>query len=118
MTYQPQISSAGLVDVALLCLATAFGAAIGAFAAVWAGAAFIRWHASSMLERAFQREVASSAAKETIMRKTVERLRKQRNDLLDACSDARSALLETQLEARAREAQIRRQAANSGFGSL
>lgn len=107
-----------IADVAAFSAALWFGTALGAFGAVWLAIGHIRWRAIRFLERALQREVASSAARETSDRATIDRLRKQRNDLLSACTDARSALLEAQLEARAREEQIRRQVANSGFGEL
>lgn len=110
--------SLNLTELATIAASLWLGTALGALGAVWAGFSYIRGASIRVLERALQREVASSAARETMARTTIDRLRKQRNDLLSACSDARSALLEVQLEARAREEQIRRQAANSGFGAL
>ena len=110
--------SEATLDLVVLSSAAWLGTAVGAFVAVWTTAGYMRGHTIRLLERLLQREVAAGAAKETVMQKTVDRLRRQRNELLSACADARSALLETQLEARAREEQIRRQALNSGFGAL
>jgi len=70
------------------------------------------------LQRMLQREVAQAAANETASRATIARLRAQRDALLRAAADARSALIEVQAEARAREEQIRRAAIDSGFGRL
>lgn len=112
------VVSVNLADLAAVSISIWFGTTLGAFGAVWTAAVHMRGHAARVLERALQREVATGAARDALASATIARLRKQRNELLSACTDARSALLEVQLEARAREEQIRRQAANSGFGAL
>lgn len=106
------------LSFAIFVIVVWLGAAISSFAAACAAVWHLRGQAIHSLERALQREISMSAANESHARATINRLRSQRNELLAACADARSALLEVQLEARAREERIRKQAKNSDFGPL
>lgn len=98
--------------------ATVCGVAIGVWLFLGTVDAFVEKRASGKLDRELRREQTQSAINDAHAKATVERLRAQRNMLLKAADDARSALLEVQLEARAREEQIRRQVRDSGFGAL
>lgn len=111
-------SPLSLLDLFAVLLAVWLAVAVGSFLATWLAESHTLRRAVRNLERALQREVSTGAASELTAKATISRLRHQRNELLEACAGARSALLEVQLEARAREAQIRRMASDSEFGRL
>jgi hypothetical protein len=107
-----------LLAHAMTAVASVVGIGVGVFAALWAGVrAEMRMSMDSMA-RAMQREITRAEINDSTAKGTIARLRRQRDELLRAISDARSALIEVQAEARAREDQIRRQAMDSTFGGL
>jgi len=107
-----------LFELVLTAVATAIGIGLVGGLVRWTRVSDELQELVDRSHRVLQREIATAAANEALARGTITRLRRQRDELLKLTSDARSALIEVQAEARAREEQIRRQAMDSGFGSF
>ena len=103
-------------ELVLTAIAAALGIGLAGGLVRWSGVSADLQELVDRSHRVMQRELAQAAANEAVAKGTIARLRNQRDELLRLASQARSALVEVQAEARAREEQIRRQAMDSGFG--
>lgn len=101
-----------------LVMAAAFGTLAGAFFAAWLWLDIEARHKYQTAKRALHREVTAHEIDNNAAKQTLARVRAHRSELLTLLELARQEAAERRAEALAREEQIRRQVADSGFGRL
>lgn len=101
-----------------IVMAAGLGMLAGAFFAHWLWLDIEARHKYQTAKRALHREVTAHEIDNAAAKQALARVRAHRTELLTLLDLARQEAAERRAEAMAREEQIRRQVADSGFGRL